>query len=311
MPTSSHVELRQFRYFVAAAEQLHFGRAGTRMNVVQAAISQQIKHLEEEVGTELFERAGHDMRLTEAGRQMLPECRRVLAQADEVLRVVKLVGSGAKGRLDFGFVDHSIRALLPPLAREFRRLYPEVALTFETLDRCEQTDALESRRLDLGLLPGPISEPTLESESFVSSPLIAALPQGHPLGQQRSLRLQQLAHEPFLLFPPSARSRFLELILEACAEAEFVPRVVQEATQMHTLLALVQAGLGITLIPTWVASLETPDVVFRPVASTATPYELVFAWRRGNSNKAVDRFRECARRLAPEFAQSGVITPSP
>jgi len=123
--------------------------------------------------------------------------------------------------------------------------------------------------------------------------------------------LKELAEEPFLLFPLSARSRFLELVLEACADAGFVPQVVQEATRMHTLLALVQARLGITLIPNWVASLDTPDVAFVPVVSTAPPYELVFAWRRGHTNKAVDRFRECARKLAPGLVRSGIITRVP
>jgi DNA-binding transcriptional LysR family regulator len=302
MASSCHVELRQFRYFVAVAEQLHFGRAAARMNVVQAAISQQIKRLEEEIGTELFERSGTDVRLTEAGRQMLQQCRRLLAQTEQVLRVVNLVGAGEKGRINFGFVDNAICGLLPPLVREYRRLYPEVHVTFQTLDRNEQTDALESHKLDLGLLPGPVSEPGLQSETFVSSLLVAALPSGHALAKHPSLRLEQLANEPFLLFPPSARSRFLEVILDACTDAGFVPRVVQEANHMHTLLALVHAGFGITLIPRWVAR-EGPDVVFRPVVCSAPPYELVFAWRRGHSNKAVDRFRDCSHRLASDLKE--------
>ena len=310
MATNCHVELRQFRYFVAVAEQLHFGRAAARMNVVQAAISQQIKRLEEEIGTELFVRSGSDVRLTEAGRQMLQQCRRLLAQSEQVRRVVKLVGAGEKGRLNFGFVDNSICGLLPPLVRAYRRLYPEVDMTFQTLDRSEQTDALESRRIDLGLLSGPVIEPGLESESFVSSSLIVALPRGHMLAKHASLRLEQLADEPFLLFPPAAQSRFLEVILDACADAGFVPRVAQEATRMHTQLALVQAGFGITLIPRWVARGGSPDIVFRPVICSAPPYELVFAWRRGHSNKAVDRFRECARRLASDLNPSAVITAS-
>jgi DNA-binding transcriptional LysR family regulator len=300
------VELRQFRYFVAVAEQLHFGRAAARMNVVQAAISQQIKRLEKEIGTELFERSGTEVRLTEAGQQMLQQCRLLLAQAEQVHRVVKLVGAGEKGRLNFGFVDNAICGLLPPLVRAYRRLYPQVHITFQTLDRNQQIDALESHRLDLGLLPGPVLEPTLESESFVSSSLIAALPRGHALAGHSSLELEQLAREPFLLFSPGADSRFLELVLAACTDAGFVPDVVQEATHMHTLIALVQAGFGITLIPRWVA-LEGPDIVFRPVVCSAPPYELAFAWRRGHSNRTVDLFRECTQRLVRELQKPAVM----
>src|SRR6267154_1039254 len=176
------------------------------MNVVQAAISQQVKRLEEEIGTELFERSVTEVRLTEAGRQMLQRCRILLAQAEQVHRVVKLVGAGEKGRLNFGFVDNAICGLLPPLVRAYRRLYPQVHVTFQTLDRNQQIDALVSHRLDLGLLPGPVLEPTLES----------------------------------------------------------------------------------------------PDIVFRPVVCSAPPYELAFAWRRGHSNRTVDLFRECTQRLVCE-----------
>ncbi len=307
MATNCHMEIRQFRYFVAVAEELHFGRAAGRMNVVQAAISQQIKRLEEEIGAELFERTSTDVRLTEAGRQMLRHCRLVLAQTEQIQRAVKLVGAGRKGRLNFGFVDNAICGLLPPLVRAYRARYPEIHMTFQTLDRNQQTDALEAHRLDLALLPGPVSEPNLESETFVSSALIAALPSDHDLTKYSSLRMEQLVNEPFLLSAPSTRSGFLEVIVAACKSAGFAPRVVQEAPQMHTLLALVQAGFGITLIPYWVARGSSPDIVFRPVVSAAEPYELAFAWRRGASNVAVDRFRECAQRLAPELRES--ITP--
>jgi DNA-binding transcriptional LysR family regulator len=292
------MELRQVRYFVAAAEQLHFSRAAESMHVVQPAISQQIKRLEEELCTKLFERTGNEVRLTEAGRQMLPECRKLLCQAEETMRVAKAANAGLRGRITFGFVDNSIRALLPPLVRIFRAQYPEVELGLQSLNRIEQAVALQERRIDIGLMPGPAPQQGFLSETFVSDSLVAAMPVTHPLAMHPSLTLDMLKDQPFVMFPASMRTRILEIVLAACALAGFTPRVVQEATQMDTLLALVDAGLGITLVPKWVANGSVYDVVFRPLDNPALIYELLFAWRQDFANPALAGFLEVARKVA-------------
>ncbi len=292
------MDLRRVRYFVAVAEYLHFGRAAERMNVVQPAISQQIKRFEEELGTDLFERSGNEVRLTEAGRQMLPECIRLLEQAEEAVRVAKAAGAGTRGRIRFGFVDNSICALLPPLVREFRRRFPDVEMNLEAMTRAEQSAALLDRRLDVGLMPGPLPKGDFESETFVSAPLMVALPANHRLASHRAVSLEMLTNEPFVLFPASMRSRVLEIILAACAAASFTPYVTQEATQMHTLLALVDAGLGVTLVPRWVARGNVHQVVFRPIKGDAYPYELIFAWHKDPTNPALEGLREVAQYIA-------------
>jgi len=135
------MELKQIRYFVAAAEQLYFSRAAPQRHVVQLAISQQIKRLEAELGTQLFERTGSEVRLTEAGRQMLPECRRLLSQWEETTRVARTAGAGLRGRIKFGSVGNSICALLPPLIRMFRSQFLDVEMSLQSLDRLEQAEA--------------------------------------------------------------------------------------------------------------------------------------------------------------------------
>ena len=291
------MDLRRVRYFVAVAEQLHFGRAAERMNVVQSAISQQIMRLEDELETQLFERSGNEVRLTEAGRQMLPECRRLLRQADETVRIAKAAGAGTRGMINFGFVDNAICSLLPPLVREFRSRFPDVELSLHALNRVEQAAALEDRRIDIGLMPGPVPPGEFDSETFVAAPLVAALPRNHPLAALPSLSLANLAYEPFVLFPAAMRSRVLEVILAACAMASFTPWVVQEATQMHTLLALVDGGLGVTLVPRWVAREAVHDVAFRTLQPETPNYELLFAWRRDGPNTALAGFRDVAQHI--------------
>jgi DNA-binding transcriptional LysR family regulator len=293
------MDLRRVRYFVAAAEHLHFGRAAERMHVVQPAISQQIKRFEEELGAELFERTGNEVRLTEVGHQIYPECLRLLAQADDTMRVAKAARAGIRGRISFAFVDNSVCSLLPPLIRSFRGSYPDVELRLQTLNRSEQTNALHDRQIDVGLLPGPVLDEDFQSEDFVSAPLAAVVPLGHPLANRDQIELEQLSEDPFVLFPAGQRSRMLETILAACARACFTPRVVQETMHIHTVLALVDAGVGVSLVPSWVTGGGVHAVVFIDLATPTPSYDLKFAWRKDSSNRALDGLLNIARDVAP------------
>ncbi|NPT62239.1 LysR family transcriptional regulator [Paraburkholderia sp. 5N] len=302
------IDLRRVRYFVTAAEYLHFGRAAERMNVVQPAISQQIKRFEEELGSKLFERTGNEVRLTEVGQQMLPECRRLLEQADEAMSVARAARTGIRGRISFAFVDNAVCSLLPPLIRSYRERYPNVELRLQTLNREEQVTALNDRRIDIGLLPGPIICEDLESDTFASGPLVAALPRSHPLASRSSVPLEAFRNEPFVLFPAKIKSRLLEIIVAACANAGFTPRVVQEAIHIHTILALVDAGVGITLVPPWVVREGVHDVSFVTLDTSTPTYDLKFAWRTDSSNVALGGLRAIARTTrapeAPQIVQS-------
>jgi DNA-binding transcriptional LysR family regulator len=298
------IDLRRVRYFVTAAEQLHFGRAAERMNVVQPAISQQIKRFEEELGSKLFVRTGNEVRLTEVGQQMLPECRRLLEQADEAMRVARAARTGIRGRISFAFVDNAVCSLLPPLIRSYRERYPNVELRLQTLSREEQVTGLNDRRIDIGLLPGPVICEGLESDPFVGAPLVAALSRGHPLASQPSVPLEAFRDEPFVLFPAGIKSRLLEIIIAACANAGFTPKVVQEAMHIHTVLALVDAGVGITLVPPWVVREGVHDVSFVKLDTSTPTYDLKFAWRTDSSNVALDQLRAIARTTcSPESPQ--------
>lgn len=287
---------RRLRYFVAVADSLHFGKAAARMNVVQSAISQQIKLLEDELGVLLLERSRHKVQLTASGEVFLPLARKLLWQSDEVVRVVRASGDGTIGRLGLGFVDNVLWSILPPILREYRTALPRVDLGLRPLDRVMQLKALNDSTLDLAILPAPPPTDDIESELLLEAPLLAALPLLHPLAGRRSIPLAALASEPFILFPQAMHSRVLEIIISGCAAAGFAPKVVQEAEQMHTLVSLVSAGLGVTLVPHWVAAAHKLDIAYVEIDDDIPPYKILMAWRPDNTNPSIATFRSIAHR---------------
>lgn len=292
------MDLRRVRYFVAVADSLHFGRAAERMNVVQSAISQQLRLLEDELGVGLLERDRHNVQLTDSGRLFLVECRLLLSQAEKAKRVARNAASGVTGHITVGFVDNALWLVLPTLLRSFHDQHIGVELTLQPVDRSAQVRGLEDRTIDVALIPSPAPSGEYETDSFVQAPLVAALPLNHPMARLPVVSLEGLADEPFVLFPLAMGSRLLEIVHTACAAACFRPRVAQEARQMHTLLALVSAGLGVTLVPRWVAMTHVPNVIFRPISTHAVPYELVFAWRREPTSGVLTRFLAVANHVS-------------
>lgn len=292
------MDLRRLRYFAAVAEELHFGRAAERMHVVQSAVSHQVKLLEEELGFPLLERSRHKVRLTVPGEIFLPEALDLLRRTDEAVHRARSSAEGAVGRLAIGFVDNVLWSMLPPMLRDFRKQWPNIKLTLHPLDRAEQIEALRASVIDFGIIPSPSPGHPLKTVALGAAPLMAAIPDGHPLASRSALSVIDLANEPFVLFPLRMNSRILEVIIACCASAGFTPRVAQEAGQLHTLLALVSAGLGVTLVPQWVARVRQPGVTYMTVNDLSTPYELIAAWHASTDNPAVANFREIATSIA-------------
>ena len=293
------MDLRRLRYFTAVAEELHFGRAAERMHVVQSAISQQIKLLEEELGFPLLERSRHSVRLTVPGEIFLPEARDILRRTEEAVQRVRASAGGAVGRLTIGFVDNALWSVLPLILRQFRAQWPAVELSLQPLDRSSQMEALRGSIIDVGLIPAPPPpREGIESASLIAAPLLVALPCGHPLATGGPVSLGQLQAEPFVLFPPRMRSRLLDIIVTGCAQAGFSPHISQEAEQLHTLLALVSAGLGVTLVPEWVSRSQEAGVAYAPLADALPSYELLSTWRCDAGNPSVAAFRTIAEEVS-------------
>jgi len=290
------MELRHLRYFVAVAEELHFGRAARRMHVAQPALSQQIRQLETELGVLLLARTKRRVALTEPGRLFLAEARRALAQVAAAADVAQRGAAGEAGRLRIGYVDAALWGALPEVIGAFRRRHPRVALTL--LERLPSQGLLALRRgeIDVAIGPPPTgAAAALESESLGEHPVLLALSAAHPLASRRSIDVAELADEPWLLVTARVPSRLRDLALAACAAAGFLPRVAQEARQLDALVALVSAGLGVTLVPGTAERIVREGVVYRPLRDRSLRFQLVALWRRADAPPTVRSFVEVLR----------------
>jgi DNA-binding transcriptional LysR family regulator len=286
------------RSVVAVAEELHFRRAAQRLHLAQPALSQQIRQLEHELGVPLFDRTRRRVALTEAGRAFLGEARRTLAAAEGAIRAARRAAAGEVGRLRVGYVDLATWQVFPAILRAYRERHPEVEVALVQLHREPQREALVRGDLDVGFFSLGKRDVGLVGERVALDPLVAALPAGHPLAARRRLQLPALAEEPWVLFPRELKTYYVELVLHSCAAAGFVPRVVQEASQLATLSALVSAGVGVTLLPSAIAAGLRAGVVFRPLAGRAPMLPLHVIWREGDVSPPAARFIDVARGLA-------------
>jgi DNA-binding transcriptional LysR family regulator len=293
------MELRHLRYFVAVAEELHFGRAAHRLHLAQPALSQQIKQLEKELGVLLLSRTKRSVALTEPGRAFLAEARRTLDSADQAVRAARRASRGETGTLRVGYVDLATWLGFPTILRQFRHRFPSVDVTLVELHREPQREALVRGDLDVGFFTLSERDHGLAGAPIASEPLVVALPSEHPRAADSRLDLSDLAEDSWVLFPRELRTVYVELILEHCRAAGFVPRIIQEASQLHALVGLVSAGVGVTILPRAMAATPRQGVVYRPLTD-APILSLHVVWPERNQNPAVVQFVEVARRLSAE-----------
>ncbi|MDO8212661.1 LysR family transcriptional regulator [Conexibacter sp. CPCC 206217] len=287
------VELRHLRYFVAVAEELSFTRAAERLHIAQPPLSTQIRKLERELGVELFDRSRRAVALTAAGDVLLVEARRLLEQVDQSLRAAVRAGTGEVGRLAIGFVPSASNALLPSQLRAFHGRYPGVELTLREMAPDDLVAAVLAGGIDVCFLYLPFADERLRTRTVLREPLVAALPAEHRLagGRRKTVALEQLRDEPFVL---PARHHMPGLnagIVAACRSAGFEPEVVQrDVWLLQTVLGLVAAGLGVALVPASVQNLNRAGVVFRPLRDAHAPIEMGAFWRAGDGSAALANF---------------------
>ena len=264
------MELRHLRYFVAVAEELHFGRAAERLHIAQPPLSRQIRDLERELGTPLFERGRRGVELTPAGRAFLPEARLTLAQAERAQRTAQRAAGGEIGRIRVGFSEAATYSeILPDVLAFFRMHLPNIGISLFEMEPLQQAEALRDGRIDLGILqsPPPDADRWLRVDVVYASPLVAALPRGHPLADRTRLSLADLADEPFVLWGRGGAPRFYDTLIDACARAGFEPRIVYRARGVDARLSYIAAGLGVGLEAETYAVVQRPGLVFVPLRS--------------------------------------------
>lgn len=260
------IELRHLRYFTAVAEELHFGRAAERLGIAQPPLSQQIKSLETLVGYALFERRPQ-VRLTTAGEALLEVARRTLAQVEEGLELTRRAGRGEAGRITVGFAASILTTALPEILRTYREQFPGIELRLRELSSAAQAEALADGSIDVGFVREAVTQSSdLVCEPILREEFVAVLPPAHPLGEHKELPLNDIAEEPFVHFPRAVAPALFDQIADACGRAGFRPRVVQEAQEWLTILGLVEAGLGVSLVPASFCRLRWGGVQYRPLA---------------------------------------------
>lgn len=287
--TNPLFELRQLRCFVAAAEELHFGRAAARVNMTQPPLSRQIQLLERAVGVKLLERTSRLVKLTPAGRIFLIEARRILRLVESAALTTRRTASGESGTITLGFTAASGYSFLPRLVGLCQSRIPNVNLALKEMVTTDQVEALLSGRIDVGLLRPPITRPEFSKIRIANEPLVAALPSGDIRLQSATLTPQDFHGQPFIMYSPEGARYFHDMIVAMFDSEGVAPQNVQFLSQIHSIIALVQAGLGAALVPEAATSLHFDGVHFRPLSMSAPhPAELYFVWRSNNDNPALE-----------------------
>ncbi|MBG5278955.1 LysR family transcriptional regulator [Pseudomonas aeruginosa] len=270
------MELRHLRYFIAVAEELHFGRAAERLGISQPPLSQQIQALEEEIGARLFERTNRRVELTDAGRLFLDESRQVLAQVDKAVLLARRAHLGELGELKIGFTSSApFTSTIPSSIHAFRKAYPDVHLDLQEMSSRQVLKALLEESLQVGVIR-PLALPdAVHWVELFREPLVAVLRADHPLaaGSEDGLAIAALAEEPFVFFPRSYGTGLYDQVIALTRQAGFSPRIAQEASEAMTIIGLVSAGLGVSILPASFRRTRVDSVVYRtlsdPEATTA------------------------------------------
>jgi DNA-binding transcriptional LysR family regulator len=284
------MELRHLRYFVAVAEERHFGRAAARLHMAQPPLSQQIRHLETELDVVLLRRTTRRVDLTAAGEAYLDRAREVLAAVDAAGDEARRVAEGLVGRVVIGCVGSATYSLLPALARTLREELPGIDFAFRgEMLVPDQVAALRDGRIDLALLRPPVDEAALRLTILRREGLIVALPEGHPLAARKRLRVTDLRDEELIVHAGRGRSVMHDLVTALCRQAGFEPRVRHEVAETSTLVTFVAAGLGVALVPEPVAALGVAGATYRPLVEPSARIDLAVATRAEEDAPHVDR----------------------
>lgn len=291
------MELRQLRYFLVVADELHFGRAAERLHLTQPPLTVAIKGLERELGVQLFDRTTRRVTLTAAGHAFKDRVQAAVAELDDAAGDVADVAAGKSGKLRVGFVSSASYTTVPEAIRAFRQQRPRIDLVLNPLTSGEQIEQLLDGTLDLGLIRDPGDVPGLNLELLSTEDLVVVLPDTHHLAAAQELRPGDLEGEPMILFPYRLMPGFVARVLRLFEPLAAPPAVVQQAIHQETVLGLVAAGLGISVLPESVQRFHMPGITTRRFAGR--PQTELHVARPFGSSPAVDEFVLCLKGEIP------------
>jgi DNA-binding transcriptional LysR family regulator len=299
-------DMSLLRCFVTVAEEMHFGRAAERMNMSQPPFSRQIQILEHVLGVKLLERTSRSVKLTPAGQIFLPEARHILKLLDNATLLAKRVALGKSGSLKIGFTAMAAFGGLPRLVAASRREFPHVELVLQEASSADQLRKLNASEIDFAIIRPPIEQAQLQSFCFSTESLIAAIPASHSLSAKPKIKLRDLSGEPFISYLPYEAYYLYNLVGDLLAKAGATPCCVQQLTQVHSVMALVQAGMGVSIVPQSARLLNFSNVVLRGIEDPQPkPVELFMAWRSDNLNPLIPQMAKLARQVGAASPADG------
>jgi DNA-binding transcriptional LysR family regulator len=287
------MELRHLRYFVAVAEELSFRRAAERLHLAQPPLSSQIKDLENELGTRLFDRSTRVVKLTPVGRVFLEEARLVLMAAENATQTVRKAEQGLLGTLRIGILAPTATPRLAGVLRSYRQKYPAVQFSLFEMTSVEQLQRLRADQLDVGLLRPPIGFPELDFLFLEESPMVLAAPAGHRLARARQINWSDFHQEPLVLIQPALQHGYYDKFLDLCTQANATPLVGQYANDVHSKMWLISAGFGIAPTTETIAEVKRPGLVFRKLPPGLPLVQTLVVWKRSNQSPALRNFLDC------------------
>ncbi len=290
------MELRHLRYFVAVAEERSFTHAARRLNTAQSPLSQQVRQLERELGVELLTRTTRSVALTYAGRVFYDRVIKLLEASVTAAEDARKAERGELGALSIGFTGSATYELLPTLVRAYADRYPEVTLRVHSdMVTPHQTEQLLDGRLSVGVLRPPVTVPGLAVETIRNERVVALLATRHPATVKREIDLADLCDDWFVSYPDNPPSTMYSIMLSACRNAGFTPRVRQTVADSAALVALVAADVGVALVPSSLRHLRVDGATVRPLSSPQLTTRLALAYRETEVDPLVRRFLETAR----------------
>ncbi|MEL7493577.1 MAG: LysR substrate-binding domain-containing protein [Cyanobacteria bacterium J06554_11] len=301
-----NIELRQLRYFVVVAEELNFTRAAQRLQIAQPPISRQIQALEKALKIVLFNRTNRRVTLTPAGQVFLAECRQILQQLEQGVRIAQRAALGETGQLVIGFEGAFHNEAILRIVQVFRRQFSDVELIFQEMSSGKQMDALQMQHIDIGFVDPIISRENISFMQLLSEPMVVVLPESHPLAVQETIALLQLENAPWITGRRDEGCGLLLRFLEICRQAGFVPNIQQETNDIQMRLGFVASGLGITLLPLSALASGYEGVVHREIVREAVKeiddptdqVKLAIAWQSDRMSPVLNAFLEVVRSMS-------------
>lgn len=288
------MELRHLRYFVALAEELHFGRAALRLAITQPPLSFSIQALEKELDVQLFERDNKRVSLTTAGKAYLAEARGILDRLEHANDTARSVAAGKLGRLDIGFTGSMVYRDVPQIVSRFNETHPGIDITLRELSSVEQIEGLRHGQLHAGFVNTMSLPESLRGQVLPEDPLVCCLPADHRYAGKKKIDLKDLASESFIMFVRDISPANYDNVIAICRQAGFEPQTRYAARQWLTIVALVANGLGVALVPASTMRAAIADARFVPIRSTQALTTAYLLWNPESENPGINYFLEVA-----------------